>query len=211
MKHLIIIGARGYGREVYQLATELKGFGSDFVVKGFLDDKATALSGFAEYPRILGAVETYEPEKDDIFICALGEPKYKKIYANMILQKGGIFTTLIHPNASIGIHSTVGVGCIVHAYAKISCDVTVGDFVSFQSFSDVGHDVTIGNNCHVSAFAFLGGVVKVGNDVSLFTKSMVVPHKEIGDGVIVGAGSVVIANVKAGTKVFGNPAKKMEL
>jgi acetyltransferase-like isoleucine patch superfamily enzyme len=38
----------------------------------------------------------------------------------------------------------------------------------------------------------------------------VAPHKKIGDGAYIGIGSVVISNIKAGTRVFGNPAKKMD-
>jgi acetyltransferase-like isoleucine patch superfamily enzyme len=39
----------------------------------------------------------------------------------------------------------------------------------------------------------------------------IAPSKKIGDGAYVGIGSVVISNVKAGTKVFGNPAKRVEI
>jgi hypothetical protein len=43
MKQLIIIGARGFGREVYSLAKRSIGYNEDFVMKGFLDDKLDAL------------------------------------------------------------------------------------------------------------------------------------------------------------------------
>ena len=36
------------------------------------------------------------------------------------------------------------------------------------------------------------------------------PSKKIGDNATVGISSVVISNVKAVTKVFGNPAKKID-
>ena len=52
--------------------------------------------------------------------------------------------------------------------------------------------------CNVAVWFFMGCGV------------LVAPSKKIGDGVTVGIGSVVISNVKAGTKVFGNPAKRMD-
>lgn len=59
MRHLLIIGARGWGREVYDIAMACVNAGADFTVKGFLDDKADALDGYDKYPRILGPVESY--------------------------------------------------------------------------------------------------------------------------------------------------------
>lgn len=41
MKHLIIIGTRGYGRAVFDMATAMKGYGSKFIIKGFLDEWTT--------------------------------------------------------------------------------------------------------------------------------------------------------------------------
>ena len=73
MKNLLIIGARGFGREVYSLAKEAQGYHKEFVVKGFLDDKADALNGMGNYPPIIDSVEHYLPEEDDVFVCALGD------------------------------------------------------------------------------------------------------------------------------------------
>ena len=40
---------------------------------------------------------------------------------------------------------------------------------------------------------------------------MIYPGKKVGDDAFIGIGSVVINNVKAGTKVFGNPAKRIDM
>ena len=54
MRHLVIIGAGGFGREVYGVAREAVGYGTDFDVKGYLDAKADALAGFEGYPPVIG-------------------------------------------------------------------------------------------------------------------------------------------------------------
>ena len=72
MKDLIIIGAGGFGRELFSAAREAAGFGEQFRVKGYLDANPAALDRFAGYPPILGAPEDYTPAPDDVFITALG-------------------------------------------------------------------------------------------------------------------------------------------
>ena len=98
MKNLLIIGARGWGREVYDIATACITDGASFVVKGFLDDKADALNIYKNYPPIIGPVESYEIQRDDVFVCALGDVFYKEQYVKLILDKGGTFISLIHPD-----------------------------------------------------------------------------------------------------------------
>ena len=46
MKQIVIIGARGFGRECYELFKNKKGFKWHFKIKGFLDDKADASADF---------------------------------------------------------------------------------------------------------------------------------------------------------------------
>lgn len=79
MKKLIIIGARGFGREVFSLATRSIGYNEEFSIKGFLDSKSDVLDEFENYPPIIGSVEDYEIQEDDVFVCALGSVKWKKI------------------------------------------------------------------------------------------------------------------------------------
>lgn len=75
MKHLLIIGARGFGREVYNLFMECKHLHSEYYCIGFLDDNTNALNNYHNYPPIISSVEEYQVKEDDVFICALGEPK----------------------------------------------------------------------------------------------------------------------------------------
>ena len=60
MKNLLIIGARGFGREVFDISTQTKEYNNDWIIKGFLDDKVDALEGFNNYPSIISSVEDYE-------------------------------------------------------------------------------------------------------------------------------------------------------
>ena len=210
MKYLLIIGARGWGREVYDIAVACINAGMDITVKGFLDDKADALEGYPNYPLIIGPVEQYEVEQDDVFICALGDVNYKKHYVSIITAKGGEFISLIHPTAILGNNARVGKGCVIGAYANISSDTKIGNHVSFSIKAGMGHDSTVGDYSHIGGLCIISGFVDIGSMVTMHPGSNIVPHKKIGDNATIGVGSVVLNNVTAGKTVFGNPARVFE-
>lgn len=211
MKQLLIIGARGWGREVYDIAKSCVESGADLTIKGFLDDKADALKNYDNYPPIIGPVETYEIDKDDVFVCALGDVNYKRHYVDIILQKKGEFISLVHPTAYLGSNAAIGKGCILGPYVSISSDTKVGDFVTFLIKSHVGHDCSIGDYTHIGTMTNISGFVTVGKMVTIHPCCNIIPHKKIGDNSVIGTGSVVLSKVKEGTTVFGNPAKKIAL
>lgn len=209
MRNLLIIGARGYGREIYNLFLDCKKDLGDVECKGYLDDKKDALDNFSGYPPIISSVEDYIPESNDVFICALGDPKWKKHYTEIIEKKGGTFITLRHPTALISPNTKIGYGCIIGRYTYISCDIEIGNHVSIGVFSAIGHDVRIGNCNHLGAYTFMGGGSQISNGVTVHPRSNIHPGKKIGDNAIIGAGSIVIRNVPEGVTVYGNPAKKL--
>jgi maltose O-acetyltransferase len=55
--------------------------------------------------------------------------------------------------------------------------------------------------------AFQASPIRIGNDVSIGIGSLILKGVEIGDGAVIEAGSVVTRDVKAGTRVGGNPAR----
>lgn len=211
MNNLVIIGARGWGREVYDIAMACISSGANLSIKGFLDDKTDALAGYLNYPPILDSVEAYKVQKDDVFICALGDVIYKRKYVKKILDKGGKFISLVHPTAILGNNVKIGIGCIVGAYANLSSDTQIGDFVSFSIKAGMGHDSCIGDYTHIGGLTNISGYVKIGENVTIHPCCNIIPHKKIGDNAVIGTGSVVLNNVKDGITVFGNPAKKVEL
>ncbi|PKB17879.1 acetyltransferase [Flavobacterium sp. 5] len=207
MKNLIIIGARGFGREVYDLAKQCSGYNTEYIIKGFLDDKSDALDGFENYPEIISSVEEYKIEENDVFVCALGSIKWKIYYTELILSNGAKFMNLIHPSTILNTNAVVGVGLIVFMNSNISNDCIIGDFVTIQGYVGLGHDTRIDKWSHLSAYSFTGGFVVLEEKVLLNTRATILPHVTVRKGATVGASSLVIKNVKEGTTVFGIPAK----
>ena len=207
MKQLLIIGARGWGREVYNMLPNCVGYETEFTVKGFLDDKADALEGMPGYPPIISSVEEYQPQPNDVFVCAMGDAHWKRHYADMIMAKGGEFINIIHNTAEIERNTTIGNGCIICKWVGISCDSKIGDFVTIHAFTGIGHDTLIGDYCHLGARAFLGGGSLLGESTVIQTNAIILPSVKVGSNCMVAAGAVVIRKVKDGTTVYGNPAK----
>lgn len=215
MKHLIIIGARGFGREVFGMAHRVRQFTSgEMDIKGFLDDKADALEGlrgsYEGFPPILGPVETYVPEQDDVFVCAIGDAMYRKKYSQIILDKGGRFETLIDPVALVSSAVKIGQGSIISGWTTISNNVDIGDFAMIHSFCVFGHDVKIGAYNSIESYCFFGGYSQTGDLTTMHVRSAIIPHKRVGSRVSVGFGSVVMRNFGDDVHLFGNPAKKMD-
>ena len=212
MKQLLIVGARGWGREVYDAAIKTKAYlDGEYIIKGFLDSKSDAFEGLrGDYPPIICSPEDYEIQEDDIFFIAMGEPKWRKHYAQIIEGKGGRFLTIICQGVSINSTASIGEGSFVSGWSCISDNVHLGKHAIVHVFCNLGHDVKIGDFSTIEAYSFLGGYSEVGECSIMHVRSTLIRHKKIGDYVEVGSGSVVMRNVKDGLHVFGNPAKRID-
>lgn len=211
MKDLVIIGAGGMGREIYYTAINSIGYGTDFIVKGFIDDDISVLTGFQGYPPMLGTISGYDVQVNDVFACSIGDVENKVRICEMIKTKGGRFQTLIHRNSTIKLNTKIGDGTIIDSYAIVSCDTEIGENCLIQQAAIVGHDVKIGDYCRLDCQSFFVGAVRVGNRCTIHT-SAVLNHKVVvEDDATIGACSFVVKKVKKGTTVFGNPAKVLSV
>ena len=206
MKNLIIIGAGGFGRELFSAAREAVDFDEQFRIKGYLDANPAALDRFAGYPPILGAPENYTPAPDDVFITALGNIASRRRCAELIEARGGAFIPVIHRSASLGQNVTVGPGSFIAHNVVLTVDISVGRHADIFHGTEIGHDSAVGDFAHVYSLCSIGGNVKIETGAAVYPGARIVPNRTIGENAVVGIGSVVLLNVRPGTTVFGNPA-----
>jgi sugar O-acyltransferase (sialic acid O-acetyltransferase NeuD family) len=195
MKQLVIIGARGFGREFYSLVSRAIGYNETFMIKGFLDDQSDVFNSFENLPPILDSVENYNIQTEDVFICALVSVKWKKYYTDIISAKGGNFISLVDKTAVIGDNCQIGVGCFICAFVIISSNVTIGDYVTIHPSVIIGHDVRVGNYIHIGPFCFFGGFSTIEDEVTLYVRATVFDRVCISKGTIIGAGVIVRKNI----------------
>ena len=207
MKTLLIVGAGGLGRETYQWVSDQEKVEKRWDVIGFLDDDPTALDNYTLSAKIIGTVKDYEPKEGDEVICAIGDTEVIADICPILVDKGAIFATVIHPTALLADTCQIGKGVIVGPYAIISTDAKIADFVVVNSYVSVGHDVTVEKGCVISGFSDLMGFTALEEGVFLGSGARLLPSVRVAKNARVGAGSIVLRNVKANTTVFGNPAK----
>lgn len=231
MKDLIIIGAGGAGREILGTALDNPCCNHDWRIKGFLDNRPNILDAYAkhgsdvehpidfseekheryrrDYP-VLGDPLTYVPQEADVFLCALGNPADRKKYVEPLVERGAQFIRLVHPLALVASTASIGPGSIIGAYVSLSPDCRIGQHVSVSIFSVIGHDTQIDDWTEVGAHCTIGGNVSIGAAARVYPASTLLPKVNIGERAVVAAGSVVFKNVKAGTTVLGNPARRFD-
>ena len=210
MKHLVIIGAGGMGRDVYWSARGCYGYGEEFDIKGFIDDDLTSQDGYEGYPPLLGTIDGYQIEEDDVFNCSMGNVQTKAKICERLKEKGAIFYTLINKTAVVHEHTTLGAGCYVGEFALIGTEATIGEGCLIQAYSIIGHDCKIGDYVRIDTHSVIIGGVEIKSRATVHTAAVVSHKVVVGEDATVAACSFVIRKVKNGTTVAGNPAKLLE-
>lgn len=210
MKQLIIIGAGGMGRSMYDMACNSIGYETEYVVKGFIDDNLSALDSYDNYPPVLGAISGYQPKEDEVFVCSIGGASRRKCIEE-IASKGGYFINLIHKTAFIGTNVKMGEGNILGSYARIACDSTIGSHNLIQNYANVAHDCKLGNFNRVDCYVMMVGGTELQDETTIHTRAVLNHNVIVESNARVAAMSFVIRRVKSGTTVMGNPATRLKV
>lgn len=208
MKDLIIVGAGGFGREALYLAKAINSHNHQWNIKGFIDDNTNALDEKKCDYSIVGTIKDWKPSENEVFAMGISSPQGKEKVATLLKERGAKFISLIHPRAIIYETAVIGEGCIIGGMSNIGDCAQLGTFVNVAG-SIIGQDSIIGDFSTTTAFVNVASA-NIGKRVFIGSQSVILNEKKIGDDAFVCAGSVVISNVKSGTKVFGNPAKKID-
>lgn len=140
---------------------------------------------------------------------------------------------LLRGHVSLGSQARLSRGCVLNG------DVTVGRGTNLEPNCELVGEVTVGNYCAIARHTTFQqtnhemrkpamqirlydevldsrleptdkGPIEVGNDVWLGTRSAVLSGVTIGDGAVVGAGSIVTDDVEPYSIVAGVPAERVK-
>jgi sugar O-acyltransferase (sialic acid O-acetyltransferase NeuD family) len=206
MKKLLIVGAGGFGRELYAWASQHPDCGRAWQLAGFLDDNSEALKPFGSFAPVW-PLAGHKPMADQLYLIGLGSPVTKEKLIAPLVSAGAEFLTFVHPSAIIGARVTLGRGVVICPGAILSVDIDVGEFAMVNLNSTIGHDARIGAWTTLSAQCDVTGHVRVADRVFLGSGARIIPGKSVGSRSTVGAGAVVVTDVPAAVTVVGNPAR----
>lgn len=213
-QRLLVVGAGGFGREVYTwLSQTIKG-DPRYKIAGFLDDNVAKnleeLDKRHYQLKVVGTVRDYRPQENELLVMGIFDPAAKRKCVEQLRQRGAKFYTLVHPDTVIGHDVHIGEGCVICPYCVLANDSKIDDFVSLNINSSVGHDSDVGEFTSINGGVEITGEVSVGSGCFFGVGAVVINKCRIGEKTVVGAGSVVIRNVGSGITVFGNPAKTVK-
>lgn len=208
LKNIIIVGAGGFGRELLQWINDINAISPKWNVKGFIDDNLGALDGFRLNAEVIGKISEWQPQKDEVFACAIADPETKEKIVLFLKERGADFTCVVHPTAYIGDKNVVGEGFVAYPGVTVTTHAAIGDFVTVIR-SGIGHDAVVGDYSTISAFCDITGGAIIGKKVFMGSHVTVIPNRKIGDGAYLSAGSVIMTDVKEHAKMMGNPAKRI--
>ena len=197
--NLIIIGAGGHSKVVYDIA---KSLGHNVI--GFLDDDT---SKSYNNVRVLGKInelKRYKDRKAHFFIAIGNNYIREKIsLANSDVK----WATLIHPTCCIGSNVKIDVGSVIMPYSVINANTIIGKHCIINTGAVIEHDNNIDDYVHISPNAALCGNVKVNRLSHIGAGAVINNNINIGSNNIIGSGAVVVKDTINNHVYTGVPAK----
>jgi sugar O-acyltransferase (sialic acid O-acetyltransferase NeuD family) len=203
---ILIVGAGGFGREAYRWACDAW---PEHIprIAGFLSADASALTGQANLPPILGDPAAFTPTPGDALLLAIGVPGTRRRVAEDLASRGATFLTLIHPTATVTPSAVLGPGCIICPHAVISDAAVLGSCVLVNYHASLAHDCQAGDFAVLSPYATLGGSSEIGPDAFLGLHASVAPRITVGAASKITANSCCLHPAPAWSLIHGVPGR----
>lgn len=209
MKDLYIVGAGGMGRELLNIILDIhKTKGERWRLMGFLDDTEHPLKDKDCDLTVVGSIQNYYPKNNDALAMGIADPEAKRKISGLLKARGAHFETIVSPGVNGGRHNEVGEGVVFYPGFAMTVNCKIGNFCTLLTCG-IGHDCIIGDFCTISSLCNIMGGANVGSGVYMGGNCVIAPHTHIGDNAYLCLGSVVLKDVKAGSKVMGNPAREI--
>jgi len=112
----------------------------------------------------------------------------------------------IGDDCAIWNSSTIDYGCVLGSRVRVHCNVYVAQYTVLEDDVFLAPGVTIANDPHpICSKCMQGPTIHSGARVGV--NATILPHVEIGENALVGAGGVVTADVPPRAVVVGSPAR----
>ena len=206
-KKIVIIGAGGFGREVFNLINK-----DLFEIIGFIDN-VTNVDSNLPLP-IIGddnlILKLKEKGIADHACVTIGNLQKRKAIFETAFISELFLPQIIHSSSTILTSISLGFGVVIYPNVVVMNDCNIGRGVLLNAGVTLGHDVIVGDFSSINPGAHIAGKVRIGQEVLIGIGASIRENVIIGNRVIIGAGSVVINDIPDNSIAYGIPAKVMQ-
>lgn len=143
-------------------------------------------------------------------IVATGDNYLRELKIKQLLAMNAPLTTIIHPTASISPFATISKGNTILANAIININASIAMGCIINNGVIVEHDCIIEDFVNISPNTAMAGHTTIGRKTFIGIGSTIINNIRVGEGVIVGAGAVVVSDIDDNMTVVGVPAKEIK-
>lgn len=195
-----IIGAGGFGREVYWSLSFAERVNTVF----FVDD-----SYYDGKDPLILPLSKFKPDEYEI-VVAIADSHHRERIVNELPDNTRYFTH-IHPTAQIhGPDVYIGEGSIICAGTIITTNVVIGKHSQLNLITTIGHDCVIGDYFTTAPGVQISGNETIGNRVYFGSRSSIKQKISVCDDVIIGMNAGVVKNITEPGTYVGTPAIKIK-
>jgi len=207
MRNLILVGGGGHCNSVIDVA-ECAGFN----ILGILDQPEMVGKDVLSY-KVVGTDDNI-PDYVGIaeFVITVGQIKSyttRQTIASKIINAGGRLATIIAPDARVSKYATIGKGTVVLHKAIVNTSVVIGENCIVNTLADIEHGTTIGNFCHISTGAMVNGDCRISDGCFIGSQAVLSQGVTLHTNTVIGAGSVVLHEIKSSGVYAGNPIQQI--
>ena len=186
MHDLLILGAGGHGRTLYETA-RLLGY-KDIV---FLDDNTSACQEINQL--IIGKISElqFHIGKVSHVAIGIGNNKVREQLYQQLLGLGIHPVTLIHPFAFVSPSATLAEGTVVLAGAVVGANAKLGLATIVNSHSTIDHDAILGDFAHLGVGVHLAGSAVIGKAAFLQAGTVGGYNTKVDDYSVCPAGTIL--------------------
>lgn len=203
---LAILGAGHLGQQIAHFAIEDKHYNRVVFFDDFTNEK-----NILGYDIIGGSIDIEDRYHKGFFnelMIGIGYKhlKKKEEFYNFFYNKVP-FGNVIHSSCWIDSTAKILQGTMIYPNVCIDANTIIDANSIVNVSSSIAHDSYIGKHCFLSPNVAIAGFVRVGNKSILGINSTIIDNVELTTEVQLGAGTVVITDLKEKGLYVGSPAR----